>query len=205
MEEYGIDVQHEGLPPGAQDLRVLCSVDTYFTATQATSHLDFGKSTAVTAPIDDGHRLPVVTFGETMTDLRKRGKRPSTIVTTAGGADFGSIDSLGPLAERVTELSCWYHAGATWGGTFALSNNRADELAGIETTGPVTADFHRLFYQPVSCDMMLVRDTPTYDLIDHSATYLNPVCGDGAGMPNPVSKSAQITRRFDTFKPFVTM
>ncbi|ELZ95615.1 pyridoxal phosphate-dependent decarboxylase family protein [Haloferax volcanii] len=205
LEEYGVDVQQAGLPPEARDLCILCSADAHFTATQAASHLGLGENAVVTVPTDDDRRLSMAAFDEAVADLRERGKRPFAIVATAGTTDFGSIDPLGPLAERAAELDCWYHVDAAWGGALALSDDHADKLAGIEAADSVAVDFHKLFYQPISCGAVLVRDASAYDLIDRNAAYLNPVRDDDAGVPNLVSKSVQTTRRFDALKPFVTM
>lgn len=205
LEEYGVDVQQEGLPSEAHELRVLCSEDGHFTAKQAAAHLGLGEDAVVTVPTDDDHRLSITAFDRTVETLREAGKRPFAVFATAGTTDFGSIDPLEALSDRASELDCWFHVDAAWGGALALSDTYDEKLAGIQAADSIAVDFHKLFYQPISCGVVLVADETAYDLIDRNAAYLNPESDDVEGVPNLVSKSVQTTRRFDALKPFVTM
>ncbi|WP_049915491.1 pyridoxal phosphate-dependent decarboxylase family protein [Haloferax mucosum] len=205
IEEYGVDAQKNGLPPEARDLRILCSEAAHFTAKQAAAQLGLGESAVVTVPTDTEYRLSVEAFDEAIVDIRANGNRPFAIFATAGTTDFGSIDPIEPLADRARKYDCWFHVDAAWGGALALSDAHADKLAGIESADSISVDFHKMFYQPISCGAILVRDESSYDLIDRNAAYLNPERDDDAGVPNLVSKSVQTTRRFDALKPFVTM
>jgi L-2,4-diaminobutyrate decarboxylase len=67
-------------------------------------------------------------------------------------------------------------------------------------------DFHKLWFQAISCGAFLVRDAATLEPALLHADYLNPEADDvGEDLPNLVDKSIQTTRRFDALKLFVSL
>ncbi|ELY64111.1 pyridoxal phosphate-dependent decarboxylase family protein [Natronococcus jeotgali] len=197
------DVQAEGLPPGADSLRVLCSEAAHFTAKQAAHHLGLGEDAVVTVPTDDRRRMAPDALEETLDDLEDRDAEPFALVGTAGTTDFGSIDPLEALADTAAERGLWFHVDAAYGGALAVSDEYGHLLEGIERADSVAVDFHKLFYQPISCGALLVRDGDAFRWMARNAAYLNPEAHDDRGVPNLVAKSVQTTRRFDALKPYV--
>ncbi|WP_135306175.1 pyridoxal phosphate-dependent decarboxylase family protein [Haloarcula amylovorans] len=202
-QRFGRDVQHMGLPTEAESLRVVCSEAAHFTAEQAAHHLGLGENAVVTVETDDTYRMDPEALDETLSALDRQGREPFAIVGTAGTTDFGSIDPLAELAERAAEWDVWFHVDAAYGGALALSDEYADRLAGIERADSVAVDFHKLFYQPISCGALLLRDADEFRWMARNAAYLNPEAHDEAGVPNLVAKSVQTTRRFDALKPYL--
>ncbi|MBX0322489.1 aspartate aminotransferase family protein [Halomicroarcula sp. F13] len=200
---FGRDVQAEGLPPEADSLRVVCSETAHFTVKQAAHHLGLGEDAVVTVPTDDGHQMDVAALDRTLADLTDRGRRPFALVGTAGTTDFGAVDPLDELVDRAAEHDLWFHVDAAYGGALALTDDHADRLSGIELADSVAVDFHKLFYQPISCGAFLLRDGENFRSMARNAAYLNPTAHDEGGVPNLVAKSVQTTRRFDALKPYV--
>ncbi len=64
----------------------------------------------------------------------------------------------------------------------------------------MTLDFHKQFFQTISCGAFLLKDARHYELMRYQAAYLNSDFDEEAGVPNLVSKSLQTTRRFDALK-----
>ncbi|ADJ16540.1 pyridoxal phosphate-dependent decarboxylase family protein [Halalkalicoccus jeotgali] len=201
--QFDRDVQAEGLPPEADSLRLLCSAEAHFTTNQSAHHLGLGEDAVVTVPADGDRRMDPGALEATLAALRKRGAVPFALVGTAGTTDFGSIDPLGALADAAAEHGLWFHVDAAYGGALAVSDEYGDLLAGIERADSVAVDFHKLFYQPISCGALLVRDGDEFRWMARNAAYLNPEAHDDRGVPNLVSKSVQTTRRFDALKPYV--
>lgn len=199
-KQYDCDVQHQGLPPEASDLRILCSAEAHFTGKQAAHHLGLGENSVVTVPTDERHRIDVDAL-DAMLDAMDG--TPFALVATAGTTDFGSIDPLSAVADRARAHNLWFHVDAAYGGALAVTDH-ADMLDGIERADSVAVDFHKLFYQPISCGALLVRDTAMFECMARNAAYLNPEAHDDAGVPNLVAKSMQTTRRFDALKPYLT-
>ena len=61
-------------------------------------------------------------------------------------------------------------------------------------------DFHKQFFQTISCGAFLLKEARHYELMRYQAAYLNSEFDEEAGVPNLVSKSLQTTRRFDALK-----
>ncbi|MFB6301849.1 MAG: aspartate aminotransferase family protein [Haloferacaceae archaeon] len=201
---FGRDVQAGGLPAEAGSLRVLCSEEAHFTGKQAAHHLGLGEDAVVPVSTDDDRRLDPAALDETLAALDARGQAPFALLGTAGTTDFGSIDPLDELADRAARHDLWFHVDAAYGGALALTDDHAHLLDGIQRADSLAVDFHKLFYQPISCGAFLLRDGDEFESMARNAAYLNPEDHDDAGVPNLVTKSVQTTRRFDALKPYVT-
>ncbi|MFC4436303.1 MULTISPECIES: pyridoxal phosphate-dependent decarboxylase family protein [Natrialbaceae] len=197
------NVQTDGLPPEADSLRILCSEEAHFTGKQAAHHLGLGEDAVVTVPTDDDRRMDPDALDATLAGLERRDAEPFAVVGTAGTTDFGSVDPLAALADRADERGLWFHADAAYGGALALSDEHDDLLEGLERADSIAVDFHKLFYQPISCGAFLLRDGDDFRWMARNAAYLNPEAHEEGGVPNLVSKSVQTTRRFDALKPYV--
>ncbi|VFS47184.1 L-2,4-diaminobutyrate decarboxylase [Budvicia aquatica] len=64
----------------------------------------------------------------------------------------------------------------------------------------ITLDFHKQFFQTISCGAFLLKEARHYELMRYQAAYLNSEFDEAQGVPNLVSKSLQTTRRFDALK-----
>lgn len=202
-EAFDRSPREEGLPSGADSLRIVCSEATHFTVRQAAAQLGLGEDSVVSVATDEG-AMSVDALDRTLTDLAEQELRPFAIVGTAGTTDFGAIDPLDEIAERASEHDAWFHADAAYGGALALSDRHRKKLGGISRADSIAVDFHKLFYQPISCGAFLLGEGEDFDLMDRNAAYLNPEGDEKRGVPNLVSKSLQTTRRFDALKPYVT-
>jgi len=200
--QFDRDVQSSGLPPAAESLRILCSEEAHFTGKQAAHHLGLGEDAVVTVPTDEDRRMDPDALDAILADLDADDAHPFALVGTAGTTDFGSIDPLDELADRAAKHGLWYHVDAAYAGALALTD-RDDLLGGIERADSVAVDFHKLFYQPISCGAFLLADGSDFEWMARNAAYLNPEEHDETGVPNLVAKSVQTTRRFDALKPYV--
>jgi L-2,4-diaminobutyrate decarboxylase len=200
-ETFGRDPQATGLPPAAGRMRVLCSDRVHFTAEQAAALLGLGEESVVSVATDDAGRMVPAALDRRIEALTDRGLYPFALIGTAGTTDLGAIDPLAALAKRASAHDLWFHVDAAYGGALALSDARSDRLAGIERADSLAVDFHKLFFQPLSCGAFLLRDGTEFDRIARRAAYLNP---EGDAVPNLVGKSLQTSRRFDALKPYLT-
>lgn len=202
--QFSQDVQAGGTPSEAESLRVLCSAEAHFTGKQAAHHLGLGEDAVITVPTDAERQMDPSALDATLADLDAQGQDPFALLGTAGTTDFGSIDPLADLADRAAEHGFWFHVDAAYGGALALTDAHETVLDGIERADSIAVDFHKLFYQPISCGAFLLRDGDDFEWMARNAAYLNPAEHDADGVPNHVAKSVQTTRRFDALKLYVT-
>lgn len=204
-DRLNVDVQRDGLPPEASRFRILCSEAAHFTVRQSAALLGLGERAVVSVQTDERHRMSPDALDERLSELDLEGLLPIAIVGTAGTTDFGSIDPVAELADRARERGLWLHVDAAYGGALILSDLHRHKLAGVERADSVTVDFHKQFYQPISCAGFLVRDGDSFSLMGLHADYLNPESDESAGIPNLVGKSVQTTRRFDALKLYISL
>jgi L-2,4-diaminobutyrate decarboxylase len=199
------NIQQDGLPQDFTRLRVICSEEAHFTVKKAASQLGLGEQAVVTVKTDENHRMSVREVRETLSQLEKENLLPFALVATCGTTDFGSIDPMEELASIAREYGVWFHVDAAYGGGLILSHLHSGKLKGLNRADSITVDFHKLFYQPISCGAFLVKNQKHFRYISYHADYLNPVKDDEEGILNLVNKSVQTTRRFDALKLFLSL
>ena len=193
-------VAEKGLHPESNRLRFLCSEVAHFTVEKAASHLGLGSQAVVRVAVDESFRMRTDALAEALKSLRANNLIPAAIVATAGTTDFGSIDPLPEIANLAREAKSWFHVDAAYGSALLLSRQHRQLLDGLDQADSISMDFHKKFWQPVSCAAFLVRDAGLFSHLKVHADYLNPESDESAGIPNLVNRSIATTRRFDALK-----
>jgi len=196
------DIQQKGLPPQSSLFRIICAENAHFTVAQSASILGLGSQAVVKLKDEQMDENPLA-LENLILKLKSEGLIPIAFVTTAGTTDFGCIGNINSLADVVHKHNLWLHVDAAFGGALMFSQKHKHKLAGIEKADSVTIDFHKLFYQPISCGIFIVKNKKSFDYIKLHAAYLNPESNQELGILDLVYKSIQTTRRFDALKPFL--
>jgi L-2,4-diaminobutyrate decarboxylase len=204
QQHLGWNIQEHGLPAEAPRFRIICSEHAHFSVSQSASLLGLGQS-AVVKIKQKAFDEEVDALETTIVQLLENGLLPIAYVTTAGTTDFGTIGNIGELAECASKYCLWTHVDAAYGGALMFSEKHKHKLKGIEKADSVTIDFHKLFYQPISCGVFMVKDKASFNHIRLHADYLNPESNEDLGILDLVYKSIQTTRRFDALKPFLAL
>jgi L-2,4-diaminobutyrate decarboxylase len=204
-ERLDWNIQQQGLPPEASRFRILCSEVSHFTIAQSAALLGLGHQAVVTVATDDRYQMCPQALSQTLAELQSQDLLPIAIVATAGTTDFGSIDPLPALAACARFHQLWFHVDAAFGGALILSDLHRAKLAGIADADSITVDFHKLFYQPISCGAFLVKESRHFNLLRLHADYLNPETNAQLGILDLVVNSIQTTKRFDALKLFMSM
>lgn len=202
--QFGWNVQQSGLPPQAGRFRILCSEHAHFSVEQSAAILGLGAH-AVLKVETRGFKEEAAALDAAVAQLKMQNLLPIAYVSTAGTTDFGSIGDLGALADTAHAHGMWFHVDAAYGGALRFSQQHKHLLNGIEKADSVTLDFHKLFYQPISCSVLLLQDKARFQYIRLNADYLNPESNEDIGLVDLVYKSIQTTRRFDALKPFIAL
>ena len=199
-------VQRDGIPAEAmQKVKVVCSENAHFSVQKNMAMMGMGFQSVVTVPCNANAQMNVTALEKTIADLTAQGKIVACVVATAGTTDAGAIDPLKAIRTVTDKYGIWMHVDAAWGGALLLSNEYRNWLDGIELTDSVTLDFHKHFFQTISCGAFLLKDEAEYRYIDYKADYLNSEYDEEHGVPNLVAKSLQTTRRFDALKLWFTV
>ena len=199
-------VQRDGIPADAmQKVKVICSENAHFSVQKNMAMMGMGFQSVVTVPVNDNAQIDIAALEKTMQALQDDGKIVACVVATAGTTDAGAIDDLKAVRALTDKFSAWMHIDAAWGGALLLSNEYRDMLDGIELSDSVTLDFHKHFFQSISCGAFLLKDEQNYRFMHYEAEYLNSAYDEEHGVPNLVSKSLQTTRRFDALKLWMTI
>ncbi|WP_213687081.1 pyridoxal phosphate-dependent decarboxylase family protein [Acinetobacter sp. WY4] len=199
-------VQRDGIPVDAmRNVKVICSENAHFSVQKNMAMMGMGFQSVVTVPVNENAQMDVDALEKTMAHLQSEGKIVACVVATAGTTDAGAIDPLKAIREITNKYGAWMHIDAAWGGALILSNDYRSMLDGIELSDSITLDFHKHYFQAISCGAFLLKDEANYRFMHYEAEYLNSAYDEEHGVPNLVSKSLQTTRRFDALKLWMTV
>lgn len=196
----GHSVQQDGLPGDLSKIKVFCSENAHFSVQKNMALMGLGYRSVTLVKTDRFARMDVNDLAEKIAQAQANGEQILAIVATAGTTDAGAIDPLRAITSLAAEHQIWVHVDAAWGGALLLSEKYRDYLDGIELVDSVTLDFHKQFFQTISCGAFLLKEARHYELMRYQAAYLNSEFDEAQGVPNLVSKSLQTTRRFDALK-----
>jgi L-2,4-diaminobutyrate decarboxylase len=196
----GWSIAADGLPPDARDWRIVASAAAHFSVQRSAALLGLGHRAVTTVATDRYGRMDVAALDEVLADLARRRLRPIALVGTAGTTDLGAIDPLSALAARARHREAWFHVDAAVGAGLAFSPRLQPRLTGIEAADSVTADLHKLGWQPIGASALLVRDGRRFDVVRHRSDYLDRDDDADRGVLNLVSRSLDTSRRFDALK-----
>ncbi|MEZ8940801.1 pyridoxal phosphate-dependent class III aminotransferase [Vibrio alginolyticus] len=194
-------IQKLGLPEYADKLRIVCSKKSHFTVQKSASWMGLGEKAVMTVDANADGTMDVTKLDEVLNQAKAEGLIPFAIVGTAGTTDHGAIDDLDFIADIAAKHDMWMHVDGAYGGALILSSQKA-RLKGCERAHSISVDFHKLFYQTISCGALLVNDKSNFKFLLHHADYLNREHDE---LPNLVDKSIATTKRFDALKLFMTM
>ncbi|WP_277976242.1 pyridoxal phosphate-dependent decarboxylase family protein [Pantoea endophytica] len=199
-QRQGHSVQQHGITGDLRKIKVLCSENAHFSVQKNMALLGHGYQSVVQVKSDQFARMDVSDLKAKLAQADANGEQVLAIVATAGTTDAGAIDPLREIAGIAADRNIWVHVDAAWGGALLLSEKYRDYLDGLELVDSVTLDFHKQYFQTISCGAFLLKDERHYELMRYQAAYLNSEFDEEAGVPNLVSKSLQTTRRFDALK-----
>ncbi|GEM74628.1 pyridoxal phosphate-dependent class III aminotransferase [Vibrio sagamiensis] len=194
-------VSQMGLPDYADKLRIVCSAKAHFTVQKSASWMGLGKQAVMTVEANADGTMDTAQLDEVLIRAKEQGLIPFAIVGTAGTTDHGAIDDLDFIADIATKHEMWMHVDGAYGGALIFSQYKS-RLKGIERAHSISVDFHKLFYQTISCSAVLVSNKAHFKYLLHHADYLNR---EHDKLPNLVDKSIATTKRFDALKVFMTM
>jgi glutamate/tyrosine decarboxylase-like PLP-dependent enzyme len=197
-DRAGVNVRAHGLPPN--DWRIVASEASHDSIRRSAALLGLGTEAVIGVETDSTGALSLEAF-----DAATKDEHVIAVVGTAGTTDLGAIDPLEALADRARALGAWFHVDAAVGSGLVLSANQRPRLTGIERADSVTADLHKLWWQPFSASALLVPDVAALKAVHHASVYLNRPEDEAEGQLNLVGRSLDTSRRFDALKVLVAL
>jgi L-2,4-diaminobutyrate decarboxylase len=194
------NAKQRGLPPEASRLRIFCSEAAHFSVEKAAIQLGLGLQSVVRVKVDSQFRMSAEDLVQRLDSAQADGLAPFAVVATAGTTDFGSFDPIAAIAEIAQEEGVWLHVDAAYGGAFLLSSKHRPKLNGLDRADSIAIDFHKAFFQPISCGVFLLADQARFDPIRLHAEYLNTQEREAEGIPDLVTRSVLTSRRFEALK-----
>ena len=197
-DRAGENVRAHGLPPN--DWRIVASEASHDSIRRSAALLGLGTEAVIGVETDATGAMSMHAF-----DTVTAHEHVIAIVGTAGTTDLGAIDPLDALADRAAQRGAWFHVDAAVGSGLTLSPRQRPRLHGIERADSVTADLHKLWWQPFSASALLVPDVDVLKAVHHASVYLNRPEDEAEGQLNLVGRSLDTSRRFDALKVLIAL
>jgi len=204
-DRAGEHVRRDGLPADHARWRIVASEGSHDSIRRSAALLGLGTEAVVAVATDARGAMSLPALDAALERLRADGRRAIAIAATAGTTDLGAIDPLAALADRARELGAWLHVDAAVGSGLTLSDALRPRLAGIERADSVTADLHKLWWQPFPASALLVPDVERLRAVHHASVYLNRPEDEAEGQLNLVGRSLDTSRRFDALKVLIAL
>lgn len=196
----GVDVRSDGVA-ALPDPVVFCSELAHFSVARACAALGIGEHAVRTVSVDSHRRMRP----DALAAMLRAGGTPVAVVATAGTTDFGSVDPLPELAAIAREHGTWLHVDAAYGFGAVFSAKLAGLVDGLALADSVTADLHKIGWQPAAASVLLVRSAALFGPLERSVAYLNPEDDRAEGYDGTLGRSLQTTRRPDAVKVAATL
>jgi glutamate/tyrosine decarboxylase-like PLP-dependent enzyme len=141
---------------------------------------------------------------------RRAGLLPFMVVGNAGTTAAGLVDPLPEIGTFCNNAGLWFHVDAAWGGAAVISPALRRYLAGTELADSITCDAHKWLSVPMGAGMFFCRHRESVAQAFRSdVTYMpgktTRQLGDAAETFDPLTHSAQWSRRFIGLKLFMTL
>jgi len=195
-DRAGEDVRAKGLPPNRW--RIVASAASHDSIRRSAALLGLGTEAVLAIPTDPAGAMSLDALDEAIA-----GEQVIAFVGTAGTTDLGAIDPLDAIADRAEHHGAWFHVDAAVGSGLTLSDTHRHRLHGIERANSVTADLHKLWWQPFGASALLVPDVAALRAVHHASVYLNRPEDEAEGQLNLVGRSLDTSRRFDALKVLI--
>jgi glutamate/tyrosine decarboxylase-like PLP-dependent enzyme len=159
---------------------------------------------------NSGLKMNVEELKRRVDEDRRAGWLPCIVVGNAGTTAAGVIDPLPAIGSFCNHAGLWFHADAAWGGAAVISPALRPHLAGIELADSITCDAHKWLSVPMGAGMFFCRHRESVAKAFRSdITYMpgktTGQLGDAAVTFDPLTHSAQWSRRFIGLKLFMTL
>ena len=170
LRKCGWDVNEVGLF-GAPAIRVLTSEQRHGSVDRAVRYLGLGNRSLQALKTDDGGRILVDRFRETLTQSHA----PTIVVLNAADLNVAAFDAFDQIIPLAKAAGAWVHIDGAFG-LFARASEQKHYLTkGIELADSWATDCHKWLNVPFDCGVAIVRDRDSHrEAMTISASYIAP-------------------------------
>ncbi len=205
FKHFGVNIKQQGWFNEVSKFKIFCSDKAHFSVKKNAALLGMGYDAVVPVKTDYKMRMDPKALELAIEKVKQEGNIPIAVVATMGTTDFGSFDPLTEISKISNDYQMWLHVDGAYGGCFVLTDTHKKYFKSIDLADSITIDFHKTFFQPVSCSAYLVKERKNFQYVSYYADYLNPQENRDEARPNLIEKSTQTTRRFDALKVWFTL
>ena len=197
--------RHVKLGESATGGTVYFSDQTHSSLEKALRVIGIPAENARKLPSDENYRLPVHELARWIGEDRAAGKRPFSVVASAGTTNTGAVDPLRELAALCREQDLWLHVDGAYGAAAALSPRGRELMPGLDLADSLSLDPHKWLFQPFETGCILVRDlTHLRDTFRILPEYLKDTHQYSAEF-NFTDHGLQLTRSFRALKLWMSI
>jgi glutamate/tyrosine decarboxylase-like PLP-dependent enzyme len=194
------NVRTEGLQGNHPSLVLYISEEGHSCLRKASHLLGLGEPRII--PVDAQFKMDLSVLRKAVMADRKEGRRPFSVVGSAGTVNTDAVDPLDELADFCEEQSLWLHVDGAYGVFGILDPNVSHLYVGLERADSVALDPHKWLATPIECSCAIVRQgdflRETFSLVP---PYLRTEPDKGfGGFPWFAEYGFQQTRRFNALK-----
>ncbi|QXD16364.1 aminotransferase class I/II-fold pyridoxal phosphate-dependent enzyme [Rhodocaloribacter litoris] len=150
-------------------------------------------------PVDTRYRMDAAALERAIEADRRAGLAPWMVIASAGTTNTGSVDPLDTIGQIAAAHGLWYHIDAAYGGFFALCEDGAALLRGMNRSDSLVMDPHKTLFLPYGTGALLVRDGQKLHAAHAAeADYLQDTYADGGDETelSPADLSPELTKHF---------
>ncbi|MGB1415933.1 MAG: pyridoxal phosphate-dependent decarboxylase family protein [Synechococcus sp.] len=137
---------------------ILCSEDAHVSLTKAMRVMGLQESALIRIPVDSNGGLCPEQAERCLQRLQQQGRTCLCVVATAGTTVRGAIDPIEALASLCRRFGTWLHVDAAIGGVFALSEDTAHLILGLDQADSITINPQKLLGITKASSLLLVRE-----------------------------------------------
>jgi len=189
---------------GAQPCVVYASDEVHMSIGKAMALLGMGRENLRLVPSDQNFRISPLELERAIHGDRRAGKRPITIVASAGTVNTGAIDPLPQIAEIAKVHGLWLHVDGAYGALAAIA--APEKFAGMNQADSLSLDPHKWLYQPLDCGCLLFRDAQVArTAFAYTGEYTRALNQDSVEAFSFFEESMELSRRFRALKLWLSL
>lgn len=198
----------QGLRSLSGDPAIYLTGETHHGFNKIAHMVGLGRRNLRVVATDPGFKMDVDDLRRRVAEDRGNGLLPFMVIGTAGTTAAGIIDPLPEIGHFCKEQELWFHADAAYGGSAVVSPLLRHWIDGIEIADSITCDAHKWLSVPMGCGIFFCRHRDSVAQTFRSdVTYMpvKPEYEDASATFNPLTHSAQWSRRFIGLKLFMAL